>query len=60
MIRVCPERDAACPHGLSCPYTIDRYQCDLIVEARDAGQKAASDCMKEAWAAARSALEGEI
>jgi hypothetical protein len=26
-IRVCPIRDAACPHGMSCPYTIDRYTC---------------------------------
>jgi hypothetical protein len=27
MIRVCPKRDAECPHGMSCPYTIDRYEC---------------------------------
>ena len=27
MIRVCPERDAACPHGMSCPYAFDRYTC---------------------------------
>jgi hypothetical protein len=27
MIRVCPKRDAVCPHGMACPYTIDRYEC---------------------------------
>lgn len=27
MIRVCPKRDAICPHGMGCEYTIDRYQC---------------------------------
>ena len=27
MIRVCPKRDAACPHGMDCPYSIDRYHC---------------------------------
>jgi hypothetical protein len=27
MIRVCPKRDTVCPHGMSCPYTIDRYSC---------------------------------
>lgn len=26
-IRVCPERDARCPHGLNCPYWIDRGSC---------------------------------
>ena len=27
MIRICPERDAACPAGMSCPYAKDRYAC---------------------------------
>ena len=27
MIRVCPKRDAICPHGMECPYTVDRYTC---------------------------------
>jgi hypothetical protein len=27
MIRVCPGRDAVCPHGIDCPYGIDRYEC---------------------------------
>lgn len=27
MIRVCPERDGACPHGIDCPFVIDRYHC---------------------------------
>ena len=27
MIRVCPKRDAICPHGDGCPYSIDRYEC---------------------------------
>jgi len=27
MIRVCPKRDGMCPHGMSCPFAIDRYQC---------------------------------
>lgn len=27
MIRVCPKRDAICPHGMGCPYTVDRYHC---------------------------------
>jgi hypothetical protein len=26
-IRVCPERDAACPHGLYCPWAHERYSC---------------------------------
>lgn len=29
MIRVCPERDASCPHGMSCPFTRGRYSCDM-------------------------------
>lgn len=29
MTRVCPVRDAVCPHGLECPYTIDRYTCRI-------------------------------
>ena len=28
-IRVCPERDGRCPHGISCPFWIDRYHCDM-------------------------------
>ncbi len=27
MIRVCPKRDAICPHGMECPYAVDRYTC---------------------------------
>lgn len=27
MIRVCPKRDFICPHGMDCPYTVDRYTC---------------------------------
>jgi len=27
-IRVCPQRDAVCPHGMSCPYTKSRYECE--------------------------------
>lgn len=27
MIQVCPRRDTVCPHGLTCPYALDRYQC---------------------------------
>jgi hypothetical protein len=27
MIRVCPKRDAICPHGMMCPYAVDRYSC---------------------------------
>lgn len=27
MIRVCPKRDAICPHGSICPYAIDQYSC---------------------------------
>lgn len=27
MIRVCPKRDAICPHGSACPYITDRYKC---------------------------------
>lgn len=26
-MRVCPERDALCPHGDNCPYVGDRYEC---------------------------------
>lgn len=28
-VRVCPERDARCPHGPDCPYWIDRGSCDM-------------------------------
>lgn len=28
-IRVCPERDARCPHGLDCQFWIDRGSCDM-------------------------------
>lgn len=28
MIRICPERDGPCPHGMSCPYSVDRWRCD--------------------------------
>ena len=28
-LRICPERDALCPHGAACPYSIDKYYCDL-------------------------------
>jgi len=27
-LRVCPERDALCPHGMSCPYS-HGYRCDM-------------------------------
>lgn len=26
-VRVCPMRDAVCPHGLDCPHSINRYEC---------------------------------
>lgn len=26
-LRICPERDGACPHGLDCPHAKDRYSC---------------------------------
>lgn len=26
-VRVCPVRDTVCPHGMDCPYSIDRYSC---------------------------------
>lgn len=28
-IRICPERDGPCPHGMACPYTNDRWRCDM-------------------------------
>jgi len=28
-IRVCPERDSRCPHGIECPFSADRYGCDM-------------------------------
>jgi len=33
-IRVCPERDGRCPHGMACPYSIDRYHCNLEASRR--------------------------
>jgi hypothetical protein len=27
MTRVCPKRDAICPYGDGCPYSIDQYEC---------------------------------
>lgn len=35
MIRVCPKRDAICPHGMNCPYTVDRYTCKPEPERAD-------------------------
>lgn len=26
-MRICPKRDAVCPHGMDCPFTIDQYEC---------------------------------
>jgi len=34
MVRVCPERDAQCPHGDDCPYVADRYRCDMSADER--------------------------
>lgn len=34
MVRVCPERDAQCPHGDDCPYMADRYRCDMSADER--------------------------
>lgn len=57
MIRVCPKRDAKCPHGMGCPYTIDRFNCEdepnegtpvVAVEAFEQGTMAAAD-MIFAW-----------
>ncbi|MFM2005155.1 MAG: hypothetical protein RLZZ09_810 [Pseudomonadota bacterium] len=28
-IRICPERDGQCPHGMNCQFWKDRYTCDL-------------------------------
>lgn len=33
-IRICPERDGRCPHGMSCPYTDGRYHCDIEASHR--------------------------
>jgi chromosome segregation ATPase len=41
VIRVCPQRDAICPHGRNCPYTIDRYTC------RPEGQAASGEIAKK-------------
>jgi hypothetical protein len=30
MVRICPERDGRCPHGIDCPFAIDRGSCDMI------------------------------
>jgi hypothetical protein len=37
-MRICPERDALCPHGMSCPFTVDRYTCSesQAMDSRDA------------------------
>jgi hypothetical protein len=37
-MRICPERDALCPHGMSCPFTVDRYTCNesQAMDSRDA------------------------
>lgn len=32
MVRVCPNRDTVCPHGMSCPYAKDRYTCTMMSE----------------------------
>lgn len=26
-MRICPKRDAVCPHGMDCSYSIDQYEC---------------------------------
>lgn len=40
MTRVCPERDAECPHGDECPFAIDRYSCNPLDFAFDAARLA--------------------
>lgn len=39
MIRICPKRDAICPHGIDCPFAVDRYNCRP--DAREFAVKAA-------------------
>ena len=34
-IRVCPKRDAVCPHGMDCPYVIDAYSCKREIDMVD-------------------------
>lgn len=29
IVRICPERDTYCPHGVSCAFTRGRYRCDI-------------------------------
>lgn len=38
-IRICPERDGKCPHGDDCPFSIDRYRCDIEASRRDLHQR---------------------
>jgi hypothetical protein len=26
-LRICPKRDAICPHGMDCQFVIDRFNC---------------------------------
>lgn len=42
MIRVCPKRDAVCPHGMACPYTIDCYECAEEPSPEGGGEEAFS------------------
>jgi hypothetical protein len=43
-VRVCPKRDASCPHGINCPYVIDRYIC-----REEAPMTDISKDIEEAW-----------
>lgn len=55
MIRVCPKRDAICPHGMDCPYTIDRYNCSDETAALPpaAATEPVADVVERLTAAAR-------
>jgi hypothetical protein len=48
MVRVCPKRDAVCPHGMDCPFVVDKYECKP--EPRSVGTIAHIDTGKRATA----------
>ena len=58
MIRVCPERDAVCPHGMECPYAGNRgckdgwQQKSGVTQAAKAADFAAEEAKHPAFRAA--------
>ena len=59
MVRVCPERDTECPHGMSCPYALSRYQCKPGWDARSKAAAVHAVLASADWPAVHKMGEAE-